>query len=120
MLRWRKERGIDAIRQEIVDKNLTIDQFPHYSEIMKYWPVAFDHKPDRVRSLGYPYVLPCRPAAAQDGRPVWISKMGLIQVRPLVNMLGIDNIMHFYYYVMEYKVRAPRSCAHPRAPCPPH
>lgn len=45
------------------------------------------------------------PAAAQDGRPLWISELGSVRVTALVNNVGIDTFMDFHIHLMEWKVR---------------
>ena len=63
MLIWRKEAGVDRIRNRLVTQNLAPHQFPHYSSVQQLLPSIF-HKFDKViflvcRVVFFVYFIPC-------------------------------------------------------------
>lgn len=48
-LQWRAENDIDAVRNKIVEGNITQYDFPHRDELLPYIPHNSDHGLDKVR-----------------------------------------------------------------------
>ena len=49
-LEWRAANNVDAVRNRIVEENITPYQFPHRDELAPYVPHITHHGTDRVRS----------------------------------------------------------------------
>lgn len=84
MLRWRREQGIDKIRNDIVDNNLQPCDFPHAGRVLRYYPSHKHHGFDRA------------------GRPLQIDLVGKIDPRKLLSCFDEDEFVTYHIYACEY------------------
>ena len=87
MLRWRKEAGIDTIRQDIMDRGLTSPlQFPHGATMRD----------------SYPIIMPSRRSLDKKGEPVSVERFAF-NADELLKLMTVDEILRFHFYAMELK-----------------
>lgn len=84
MLQWRQEQNIDAIREEIISKNLEPKDFPHHGRVVRFLPLHQHH--------GYDL----------EGRPVQIKLVGRIDTKKLLSSFQEEEFLRYHIYGMEY------------------
>eukprot|EP00658_Telonema_sp_P-2_P054533 TRINITY_DN43385_c0_g1_i1.p1 TRINITY_DN43385_c0_g1~~TRINITY_DN43385_c0_g1_i1.p1 ORF type:complete len:305 (-),score=77.68 TRINITY_DN43385_c0_g1_i1:198-1016(-) len=84
MMAWRKSADIDAIRNDIVNRNLCQRTLPGYQEFTEAFPVRFFFGQDK------------------EGNPVCRDMLG--QFNPKECSLSEDNLQRFWIYHLEFRM----------------
>ena len=85
MLKWYKAENIGAIREDIVQNNLTIETLPHALLVSKYFLSNGWH------------------GLSKDGGPVDLECTGSINPRDFLENLPSDKFLLWHKYSMEFK-----------------
>ncbi|KAG6878445.1 hypothetical protein C0992_008164 [Termitomyces sp. T32_za158] len=102
---WRKENGVDTIIEYVLlgpcvqsDASVRSDfDFTERIEVNKYYPQYY-HKMDKVRLLAVLVVVLSRP---QDGRPIYIERLGLLDLDALYKATTQDRLIK--RFIQEYE-----------------
>eukprot|EP00656_Telonema_subtile_P051681 TRINITY_DN7014_c0_g2_i1.p1 TRINITY_DN7014_c0_g2~~TRINITY_DN7014_c0_g2_i1.p1 ORF type:complete len:302 (-),score=53.24 TRINITY_DN7014_c0_g2_i1:34-939(-) len=84
MIVWRREEGIDQIRNDIVKRNLEQRDLPGYDGFVEFYPVRFFFGQDF------------------EGNPICRDQLG--DFAPKSSKLGEEEVMRFWIYHLEFRM----------------
>ena len=80
MMTWRAAEGIDAVREEIVQQNLSMSELPGYESFVRYLPIRF------YFALDY------------EGNPVCRDMLGQFDAAGAISEIGEEGLTRFWIY----------------------
>jgi hypothetical protein len=86
MLEWRRQNGIDSIRDKILETNPgTVDTkwFPLAEKIQKFYPIMFTQNTDK------------------SGHPMLMEKLGEIRASEIMKAITIEELLTYHVHCLE-------------------
>merc|ERR1719409_105227 len=86
MLEWRRQNGIGAIREQILERNpgrVDPSWFPNAAKIQKYYPIMFTENTDKT------------------GHPMLMEKLGEIRASELMKAMTLEELLDYHVHCLE-------------------
>jgi hypothetical protein len=86
MLEWRRQNGIEAVREKIIEMNpgsVDTKWFPLAEKIEKFYPIMFTANTDK------------------DGHPMLMEKLGEIRASEIMKAITIEELLMYHVHCLE-------------------
>eukprot|EP00456_Euglypha_rotunda_P020998 TRINITY_DN18173_c0_g1_i10.p1 TRINITY_DN18173_c0_g1~~TRINITY_DN18173_c0_g1_i10.p1 ORF type:complete len:107 (+),score=19.01 TRINITY_DN18173_c0_g1_i10:264-584(+) len=91
MLKWRKENGVDAIREKVISGKMTQKDFPHHTALSKCYPHTICHGYDK------------------HGQSISVERLGRTNPALLTKLVTLEQLTEYQLYHLELKAEIGRA-----------